>query len=174
MTIPDYTTPTHVVANSQLDSDKFNAETVDNIGFLSAAKVGRLGMVAGLVVPDNTWVSVEWDFAAYETVPMWAVSPYPERVAPSVAGLWQVNCRIQWPAATASIAVRLQLNGVTLLDQDTRTALPGHTSNTSLGTIAEVDGIGDYVNVHVWQDSGGSITIPGLGHHFLDLVWLGG
>lgn len=167
-----WTPPTHVAPNDELDSAKFNAETVDNLSYLKAAKVGRFGKLAGLTVADETFVAFGWDFAVFETENMWAVSPYPERIAPPIPGFWMVNVRIQWPPGTGVRAVRLQTNGVDLINQDTRSAL-ANTSNSSLTAVVEMDGVGDYFNFHVWQSSGGSVSMPSSSKHALDVVYLG-
>ena len=164
-----WTPPTHVAPNDELDSAKFNAETVDNLSYLKAAKLGRFGKLAGLTVPDTTWVAFGWDFAVHETAEMWAVSPYPERIAPPIPGFWVINVRISWPAGTGVRAVRLQQNGTTLIAQDNREALVT-TSYTQLMGVVEMDGVGDYFNLHVWQNSGADVTIPALSTHSIDVL----
>ncbi len=168
----DWTEPSHVTPNTEIESDVHNAEVIDNLKHLHEAKVGRFGRVSELEVPDGTFVSFGWDFAVFESVEMWAVTPYPERITPPLAGFWMVNVRVQWPPGTGTRAVRLQKNGVTLINQDTRSAL-ANTSNTSFSAVVEMDGLGDYFNFHVWQASGGTVTIPAVSNHALDVVYLG-
>jgi hypothetical protein len=167
-----WTEPTHVAPGDELDHAKFNAETVDNLKHLHVAKVGRFGRLAALTVPDTTWTEFTWDFAVFETIQMWNREPYPVRISPSLAGFWMVAVRVQWPAGSGTRSVRLQRNGVDLASQDTRPAL-ANTSNTSLSAVVEMDGLGDYFNFHVWQDSAGSVSIGSGLNHSLDVIYQG-
>lgn len=172
MPMPDFTPPTYVAPATPIDSEKHNTEVVDNISFLHYAKAGTFGRSSNLVVPSGSFTSLAWDFATLETVEMWSPSPHPERITPSVGGLWLFTVRIQWPpSAGGARSVRMQQQGVTPIGQDTRLASSSYTLYSTFSAIALLDGIGQFVNFHAWQDSGSDVTLTG--GHRLDAVYLG-
>jgi len=173
MPLPIWTPPTHVENNTPIDSEKHNAEVVDNIDFLHAAKIGTLGRTGNLAVPTGTFVPVDWNFAASESIQMWSPSPYPERITPSVGGRWLVTVNIAWPPAAGGGAhtVRMQQQGVTTVGEGKIIGNSSYTLYTAFTAQVTLDGIGQYINFHVHQDSGSTITLNG--GHRLDLTWLG-
>ena len=164
-----WTPPTHVAANGRSDSDKFNTETVDNLTHLHGQVATQWGQLAAIEVPDVTWVSVPWGFTVEDTGHTDVVDGYPERVAPLLPGYWWLNVRIQWPAGTGNRAVRIQKNGTGALGQATRSALVT-ACYTSVTTLAQCNGTTDFLNVHVWQNSGATVTIPALLPHYFQLL----
>ena len=143
--VPTGTASTHAVNKAQLEVALDEAK----------AKRGVLGRLAALSVPPSTWVSLGWDFAVENDPPMWALSPFPERIAPAQAGVYLVTCLIRWEAlvSTKSRAVRLQKNGVDLLAQVREPILSGSTQYLSLTQVVRLNGTTDYINLHVWSDA---------------------
>ena len=166
----DWTTPTHVVNGTDLDAVKFNTETVDNLAFLHEAKAGIMSRGASLTVAPLTWTSILWDTAFIETIPMWAASPYPERICPGLAGLWLATVAVEWPAGTDVVRTRLQRNGVDQIAADTREQLSGYSIRTAMTCQALLDGVGNYLNVHVYHNGASPITLSGLMQ--ISLTWL--
>ena len=151
MTDPTWTTPTHVIAHGASDSAKFNAETVDNLLYLHAAKAGRFTAGPG-AANKLTWTSIQWDTALLETPNMWASSPYPERICPGIGGLWLVTLALSWPAGDYVGRIRLQKNGTDQVDSATVQVLGGYSTSSSLTALVELDGEGDYINAHLYHD----------------------
>lgn len=172
----DWTPPTHVAPNDDLDSGKFNAETVDNLLHLHTAKALRLTRVAATIaVPDQTWVSVNWNTVLHQTGgTWWANGTYPERITPTLPGVYAVNVTILFPPDGSGVrAVRLQKNGVASVMQDTRPGVASNTHSVGLSATVELDGVGDYINVHVWQNSGSTLVVPINTSNSIDVYRIG-
>ena len=169
MPTTQWTEPVDVRQYEKSDADKFNREVHGNLRHLYLAKAATFGRTGALVVPQGQFVSVDWNFRPLETVRMWDES-FPERIVPPVGGVWLFTARIKWPAGTGARAVRMQQNGVVTIGQDTRMA-SAYTVYSAFSAIAVLDGMGDYVNFHIWQDGEPSVTVDG--GHRLDAVWLG-
>lgn len=166
-----WTEPTDVAANSVSDSDKFNTETVENLRYLHSAKAGTFGRTGALLVPNGVLTDVDWNFAVQETVPMWDVG-FPERINPSVPGIWLFTVRLQFPLSAAlAISVKMLQGGITV-GQSTVPGLTTHTSHVGFSAQVLLDGAGDYVTFQAWQ-SGEAAGVTLNGGHRLDCTWLG-
>lgn len=171
MTDTEWTEPVDLVDGDVSDVDAFNAQVNGNLRHLHYAKAGTFGLTGAVVIPNETFVSLEWNFAELETVSLWSASPYPERITPSVGGLWLFTVRVQWPpTGGGAVSVRMQQQGVVTVGQDTRVGST-FTTYSTFSSIVEIDGAGDYVNFHAWQSTGNDVTING--GHRLDCVYLG-
>lgn len=174
----DWTTPTHVVAGTEIDAAKHNDEVVDNLKHLHEAKLARLGFLASLSIPDSEWTPIPWDFEVYDTMDAWADTPYPERIYPNPAGFYRVSAGFTFPLSAAggigSLRLRVWADAtLTTVTQTTSVLSTTRSTSRNLSAIVEMDGIGDYLIAEVYQDSSGSLSSVALAPHSFDLEWIG-
>lgn len=169
-----FTTPRTWFADEVVTASQLNTHLRDNMADLRAAKHGDFGRSAALTVPTSTWTSLVWDFADENSPAMWSASPYGERVAPPLAGVWLVTVMVRWEASAASgsRALRLQKNGVTLIDQ-ARAPIENNTQFQQLASTLRLNGAGDYLNVHVWQSKGSDETLAVGVERRITVTWMG-
>lgn len=170
-----WTTPRTWVPDEVVTAAQLNAHVRDNLIDMRTAKFGLFGRLASLTVNTSSWTSLAWDFAVEQNPTMWASSPYPERIAPSLAGIWHIGVLVRWEALAGSgtRAVRVQKNGVALLAQDRRPIVSGTTQYTYASCVTRLNAAGDYCNVHVWQDSGSTDTLAASQDRNITLTWMG-
>ena len=177
--MPDWTPPTHVVTGTSIDSDKHNAEVVDNLIHLRAAQVTRLGKFDSLTIPNNSWTGVAWTYEGYDTMNAWSVTPHPERVYPSRAGFYRVSAQFVFPGILADPpGIRsIRLEKITTSGSAVITQAPtlGATRSTvaALSAIVEMNGTTDFLYLSVYQDSGSDLTSGAFANHHIDLEWIG-
>lgn len=173
--MPDWTTPKTWVSGEAVTAAELNAQVRDNLGHLRAARHAILGMLSSPSVSASSWYTIAWEFAAVETIEVWAASPYPDRIAPSVAGYYLVQTRVTWPASTdGNRACRLLLNGTTTVAQDTRAAI-SNTHNTSTQHVVYCNGAGDYLAVQAWHNAATAQTLANAAAPVTNcsVIWLG-
>jgi len=170
-----WTTPRTWVANETVTAAQLNTHVRDNFNDLRTAKHGLFGRLAALTVPASSWTSLAWDFAVEQNPTMWAASPYPERIAPSLAGIWHIHMLTRWEATSnsGSRAQRIQKNGVTLLSQERRPIVTGTTMYLSATCVVRLNAAGDYINTHVWTDESGGTTLAASVDRSITLTWMG-
>lgn len=170
-----WTTPRTWVDGEYVDEADMNTHIRDNLVDLRTAKYGLFGRLAELTVGASSWTSLAWDFAVEQNPAMWSSSPYPERIAPSLAGVWHIGVLVRWEATSGSgtRAVRVQKNGVNLLAQDRRVIVAGTTQYTYASCVHRFNAAGDYCNVHVWTDESGGTTLAASEDRNITLTWMG-
>lgn len=172
----NWTDPTHVTPNSISSSSKFNAETVDNIKYLHEAKVVRLGHLASLVIPNDSFVIVPWSWEVIDTYQGWAEHQRERLYLP--AGYSRVSASFTFPAAPGGIGlIALQIVdwGVDPITV-TRANVPLSTTRSvsvHLSAIVEGDGINTFVYLDTYQDSGSTMTTDAFRTHHIELDWIG-
>ncbi len=111
-------------------------------------------------ITNVTVTALTWDQEAVDTAGLHSVASNTSRITPLEAGVYVVVANITW--ATGGAGTRQQqirLNGATV------TTIAGHVFNTSVnagGTVADIlrfNGSTDYVEVYVYQDSGGTTSV---------------
>lgn len=169
-----WTSPRTWVANAIVTAAQLNTHLRDNLSWLYSAKHGLFGRLAALDVPTGTWTPIAWDFDVEQDPTMWAASPYPERITPPLGGIWLITLNVRWEATTAtgSRAIRMQQNGVGLLDQHEIT-MANATQYQRLAYVARFNGSTDYLNTSAWQNSGSTQTLAAAAARGITLTWLG-
>ena len=172
-----WTNPVNVVGGQPIQSAAHNAQVLDNLRFLGSAKYATVGRLSDQTVATSTWTDISWQFAAAETSEMWAASPNPTRITPTVAGLYLVVYRAIFAAdagATGIRAARVRLNGSTVVGSTKAAAIDqGHPVN--IVTVCYCNGSTDYLTFGAWQNTGGDLDLTMIGDEVsaASVIWLG-
>ena len=134
----------------------------------------------GITTATNTMVA--WNAEEWDTDTMHSTSVNTTRLTATTAGRYHVQCRIVFDGhATATIGRRVKLwkngNAGTLCDADIDPAPSSAYSRTFVSTTVQM-AAGDYVEVEVYQDSGGDLSVIGaaLGtseRSWFEMTWQG-
>jgi hypothetical protein len=114
-----------------------------------------------------TWTTISWSAEREDTDAMWAVSPNPTRVTVTKAGIYALNFQGSFDASTAGTT-----RGSRLVKNGSATPLPGTellhplpSGSTRLPPVhtstVERLAVNDYIEVMVYQDSGGALGFGG-------------
>ena len=121
---------------------------------------------ADITVPElkpGEWKSLTFNSERWDTANLHETATNSGRLKAPVAGKYYIFANITWqtPIGRGLWGLRLQLNGKTVIAEQTLpiTAAPFRIS-MSVGTLYAL-AVGDYVEVQVFQISGGSLLI----HH---------
>lgn len=124
---------------------------------------GRYQRTISLSVPNATFTNVPWATVFEQTpAPGVALRTSAAGFTIPIGGVWEVNMRIGWNAAsTGRRLARLLVNGV---ESVTEFETPGTHSTarttSTLGEVAELN-TGDVLTFQVYQDSGGALETSG-------------
>lgn len=113
----------------------------------------------------GNWVSVEWDGTDHDWGDLW-VSGSPTRLTFAVGGLIDFDAELAFaPSTTGERGIRFIIDGTTVVAQK-RIDARGSSDDTwlDLSTKAKIDP-DSYVEVEVYQDSGGNLNIQGGGDY---------
>ncbi len=129
-----------------------------------ALKGALVNLTADESIAHNTWTSVPWDQAVYDTDAFWAASPNPERLT-IPAGLTRVrlSANISFANNTTGIrGIRLFKNGggfdgtiSVTRDATSGTGNTDFNGNSAIVTVAQ----NDFFELQVFQDSGGALNL---------------
>ena len=124
----------------------------------------RVYKSSGLSPADSTWTVISYSGAVYDTDPTsWSSG---SQLALNTTGLWEIRARVTWAGnATGGRAIQVRKNaggsvsGGTQLDLHGMQAAPAaiQTSNLLLCEVSAT--AGDYVELFVWQSSGGALAL---------------
>lgn len=133
-------------------------------------------------INDATSTMVAWNAEEWDTDTMHSTSVNTTRLTATTAGRYHVQGRIVFAGnATATVGRRVKLwlngNAGTLCDADIDPAPSGAYSRTFVSTTVQM-AAGDYVELEVYQDSGGSLNVIGaaLGtseRSWFEMTWQG-
>lgn len=114
---------------------------------------------------SGNWVSVEWDGTDHDWGDLWAAGN-PTRLTFDVGGLIDFDAELCFePDAAGERGIRFRVDGATVIAQkliDARGA--GDDTYLTLSTKKKI-GPGSYVEVQVYQDSGGNLNVQGGGNY---------
>jgi hypothetical protein len=172
-----WTAPATYVAGQTLTAAQLNTQLRDNLLFVATAKAVSLERTSVLSVGHNSWTSVAWQVAEFETVEAWSASTNPDRITPQLAGYWLVTFKTWFAGAAGGLrAGRVVLNGTTTLHSDKREASSApHTLPSYTHGLVHLNGTTDYLTCQAYQDTGSALDLtitPGEATS-VSLAWLG-
>lgn len=97
------------------------------------------------------------------------------RLRPNTKGMYLAYCSLAFPGnATGQRMAKLNLNGITNLSRHQIGAAGATQIALNTHTVYPFNGTTDYVEMYYFQDSGGSLTNPGVGNYSTEfgLIWL--
>lgn len=113
-------------------------------------------------VNDVTATVIAWNTAVDNPAGMWS-SGTPGRITVPVAGVYVVFTTIEWNAAgLGSRLVRFDKSGGDIIAHDRRTGTAAYQIGLCLSRAVRL-AANDYLEVTVYQDSGGAQTVSGAG-----------
>lgn len=110
-------------------------------------------------INDSTWTTVTFDTETYDTDTMHSTSSNTGRLTATTAGLYLVDGVVSWDTNTTNKRqMRILANGSTIIPGgiDTRAAVASMYQSARGHALLTA---GQYVELQVWQDSGGARTI---------------
>jgi hypothetical protein len=110
-------------------------------------------------ITNNTNTAISFDTETFDTDGMWAIGD-PTKLVAQLAGKYVITCSARWDGnATGSRVVSVKKNGTTFLSQNGSKDVEGnHVIVTGSPTIATL-AASDYIEIIVFQDSGGNLDI---------------
>jgi len=138
------------------------------------APYAQIGRSTDQSIPNSTLTAVLWTTEVSDSHSGHSTVTNTSRYTATVAGLYQVSCSLPWdPNATGVREMFFRVNNTTSTPGDRAQASTVATIMTSSTRLLRL-AVNDYVEVVVWQNSGGALNIsssyligPGL-----DVVWL--
>lgn len=119
----------------------------------------RLASSATQSISNNSWTALTYDTEGADDFSMFSTS-YPSRVVLPGAGVYLVSAYVSFATnTTGTRGMGIRFNGSSWMALDTRPAVTtaGPTFMTIQGVVPYVNS-GDYIEIHVYQDSGGSLS----------------
>jgi hypothetical protein len=116
-------------------------------------------------ISSGSWTTVTWDTENYDTDSFWTVSPNPTRITiPSgKSGKYSFNFSAAFGNnSTGARLCKLQKNGSDILLGQWTSATNGHDSNINGSGVLNLTAA-DYIEMQVFQDSGGARDLYGVG-----------
>lgn len=140
----------------------------DVLQFLVNPPMIRLRKTTTQSIANNTFVAVSWDFVEIENTNMWDAAQ-PTRLKPSVPGWYVGSCGFSFNGnVTGHREMNVWKNGATDHSNDFNMIRVGGEgyANASWTTVSRgnifiepFNGTTDYVEMYVYQNSGGSLGI---------------
>lgn len=137
----------------------------------------RVDQIADQVITQLTFTPITFDAEIYDTDSMHDPGVNPTRVTAQTAGVYSVDAGVLWQFnANGGRVIQIKKNGVESVarqDQDSAATL---TRAANVGTTVKLD-VGDYLELVVYQDSGGNLSIDSGStdpNAYMALTYLGG
>jgi len=116
-------------------------------------------------IPDAAWTSITFDAENYDVKELHDTATNPERITipPDAGGTYVVTAQVIYAAnSTGYRAIRILLNGTTVLAYGSITNPSGtYTVSVPISTIEQLNA-GDYIEVQAYQNSGAALdTVAG-------------
>ena len=118
-------------------------------------------------IPNNTLTAVTWDVEAYDAFELHSQTSNTSRITvpASYGGLWRFGYSLDFAANAAGVRLAyLNRNGA-LVRYAANESVPAAGVNTTFtGTVELRMAVGDYVELIVYQNSGGALNAGTNGH----------
>lgn len=97
------------------------------------------------------------------------------KIIPTKAGYYSVRSLCTIPSTNAMLMVAyIRKNGINVIEARNNSGRTGDSLSTSLGGIVEMNGSTDYLELYVWQDSGGAVDHDEQARRtFLEVTYIG-
>lgn len=153
-----YTVPTTQTDGNVIGASDWNTDLVDNIVFLAGMPAANAYRSSSQSIPDVTETIVLFNAERYDTASLHSTSATTGRMTASVDGIWHVDTNVVFASnATNTRTSRILKNGATEMIKDARSGLG---SDHALSHSIDLElSAGEYVEVAVSQNSGGSLNV---------------
>lgn len=130
------------------------------VGGTPSFRGARANRSATQAITTATWTDVS--FTAADTFDTNALhdpaGANPERITLNAVGYWLVSLNVGWAAsATGDRYIAIAPNGSRIMHVQEKATASAHYMNTQ--EIVQATAITDYVEAHVYQDSGGNLNV---------------
>jgi len=174
VTVPSWTSPPTKASGDTVTAADVNA-ALDDVRWFDGPPACVLRRSANQSITTTTWTNVTFDEADYyDPFDMHSPTSNPTRITiPSgAAGVYLITATFYWAAAPGWLgSCRFRVNGATIVGEN-------GTANNALNGCASTHwscAAGDYIEMQVFQNSGGTVTLSGAGAWapLFSAVWLG-
>jgi hypothetical protein len=186
-TAPLAVTSTTKVAN--LNAERISDTWITNSAFEGALLLGtaapgaawgypdgaRVYNNAALTIPDTTGTLLTFNAERYDNGGLHDTVTNNSRLTAQKAGKYTIWAGVEWALNTTGFRmVAIRLNGTTNIALVTANGTTGNTTDQSISTLYHL-AAGDYVEVMVWQTSGGNLNVSVGGSYSPEFAmqWLG-
>lgn len=160
------------------DFRQMEARTADVLDFLMNPPMVRLRKTNTQSIPNSTSTAISWDLVELEQENFW-VSSAPTRITPPIAGWYVGFAGFSFAAnSTGYREMDIRKNAHATL-RSIRTKSDAYAGSTTVGRgttfIESFNGTTDYIEMLIWQNSGGSLSTSNVDFEYtpdLSLKWL--
>ena len=121
---------------------------------------------AGFTIPTASLTQLTFNSEVSDTDNIHSTSTNMERLACKTAGLYLIHCMFEWGSESEAGGryAEIRLNGTTQIASSTQAIRPGGYARAIFCVLYSL-AVNDYVTAHVYQNSGGNVSIrtPGGG-----------
>src|SRR5919197_2582011 len=152
---------------------KMNSYLRDLASFLLSRPYASLTHNTTQSITNVTDTPVNFNTELADTDGGHSTSTNTSRYTAQTAGLWDVSACVPWEInGTGKREAYLKVNNTTYYGSDTATAAASSRVSAAPAALIPVS-VGDYIEVQVYQNSGGALNIDNTfrGGQKLDLIW---
>lgn len=165
-----WTTPRTWTTDEIVTAAFLNTHLRDNLTFLYSPPVIRVATTAAVSITNNSTTTVNLDAEGFKRDITHSTVTNSSRVTFANTGIYTLTLQVDWDAnATGRRYASILLNGTTTIRNQSMAPASGGQATNQLALSYEFDAT-DYVQVQVYQDSGGSLNA----YPNLEVVWVGG
>ena len=150
-----------VSPGTPITSALWMSNVYNGLTFLSQPPVLTATQGTGQSIPNTAWTSLALDVTSADTYGMHSNVTNNSRATAVVAGWYLVCGSVNWtPNSTLNRGIRLAKNGTAIVGSGAFRLATGAGQTDGMGSSSLLTylNIGDYVEVQVWQNSGGSLS----------------
>lgn len=169
-----WTTPRTWVTNEKPTAAQFNTHLRDNLEFLAGPDRAYAYRSSDQTIATASWDVISMGAENYDTNGLHSNSTNPSRITAAVAGLYLVTAQVNFAGSSTGdrrLQIRKNAGGTqangTLWGQDNRRATASNNTVSNLSAQVPL-AAGDYVELFVYQDSGGNLAANGG----QDMTWM--
>ena len=147
-----------------------NTQIRDNLNFLHSPPVIRVATTGAVSITNNSLTTVNLDAFGFKRDLLHSTVTNPSRVTFATTGIYTLTLQVDWDAnATGRRYASILLNGATVIRAQSMAPASGGQATNQLAMSYDFEAT-DYVQVQVYQDSGGSLNC----YPNFEVVWVGG
>lgn len=170
--MPIWTTPVDIVTDEVASAARLNAQIMEDLRFLfqpPTCAVKRSGGTESIA--NNTATRVSFDAEEYDTDSMHSTVTNNSRVTATTAGKYLITANANWASNTTGRRyLSIAKNNTTTLAQMNSAPVSGTGECGQAIVSAASLSAGDYVELEVYQNSGGSLDVTPL----MQVTWVSG
>jgi len=170
-----------VAVGDKITASLWNSDVRDGVDFLLSPPTCKVYKTANQSIPDSAYSCLTWNAELFDTDTMHSNTSSNSRVTFTTAGIYQVTLTCLW--ANNAVGFRyhtIEKNGTTTYNSGTNIIEPfviGALGATHAGAninFLSPFNAGDYIQVFVYQNSGGAVNLAGVSdaHSSLSALWV--